>query len=70
MHYFIYENRAQGRVRIHVAGCGFCAAKDGFQQLDPSRNGQWHGPYEREAAFSKAAMLGWSDVRPCPTCRP
>lgn len=70
MSYYIYENWTHERARIHKSNCGFCNNGAAKQSARSDRNGQWHGPFEREEAFAKASTLGCGDVRPCPTCDP
>lgn len=45
------------RVKARKAGTG-------------DRNGRWHGPLDREAAFAKAAQLDRADMRASSICDP
>lgn len=68
MEYYIYENWHRDRGRIHKAECGFCNRSNSPDTQD--RNGKWHGPFDRNGAFSAATMLALTDVRPCSACNP
>lgn len=70
MSYYVYENWTHDRARIHKSNCGFCNDGAAKQSARSDRNGQWHGPFEREEAFAKASTLGCENVRPCPICDP
>lgn len=70
MDYYIYENWAHDRGRIHRAECGFCNAGQGTQTAVGDRNGSWHSPFDRDAALTKAAELNLTDIRGCSICNP
>lgn len=70
MDYCIYENWTRDRGQIHRAECGFCNGGQGTQAGAGDRNGRWHGPFDRKAAFAKAAELNRADMRACSICDP
>jgi hypothetical protein len=70
MNYWIYESWTRDRGRIHRADCGFCNEGQGTQVKAGDRNGRWHGPFDRDAAFAKAAQLNRADTRACSICDP
>ncbi|WP_210241856.1 hypothetical protein, partial [Mesorhizobium sp. B2-6-7] len=63
MDYYIYENWTHDRGRIHRSDCGFCNEGHGTQAGAGDRNGRWHGPFDRGAAFAKATQLNRADMR-------
>lgn len=68
--FFVYENRQQGRARIHAAECGHCQhgkGKHGLGSVTPV--GRWHGPFENFVDAQRAAAgLGHRDIRACNRC--
>ena len=70
MEYYVYENWTRDRGRIHSGECGHCNHGQGNQPQDSGRNGKWHGPFERDAAFVYARGLNKSDMKPCSVCNP
>src|SRR4051794_10089678 len=65
--FYIYENWTRKRGAIHCADCSHCNEGKGTQPEDSGRNGKWHGPYDRNDAFRRAA--GMQNIEPCKTCR-
>lgn len=70
MKYYVYENPRLGRGRVHRADCGFCQNKEATLPASPSRNGTWHGPFNRCDAFAKIKVLGVTDIKACSACDP
>ena len=67
--YYVYENWARNRCRVHHASCTNCNDGAGIQARDTGETGRWLGPYREKAyAFRIARSLGRSDTRPCMKC--
>lgn len=69
--YWVYENLAHKKARVHNGDCPRCNHGDGTKRGRSDRNGRWHGPYEDTArAFKEAENLGQYDIRGCNVCSP
>ncbi len=69
--YFIYENPARDRVRIHAATCRYCQGVDPDSEVDASENSaRWHKARDREEALKVAESLARKDTRTCGVCNP
>jgi hypothetical protein len=68
--YHLYENWTLRRGRIHRAECSHCNHGRGTHENDSGRNGKWHGPFDRNAAFKAAAAITHADIQPCKVCDP
>ena len=75
MGYYVYENWAHERARVHIDSCPYCKHGRGTQPQDGGRNGRWlPGPGRpfatREEAFRRAQTKGWEDSKGCKYCKP
>jgi len=70
--YYVYENWRRKRGRTHLAECRYCNHGTGTQSSDSGKNGKWHGPFDRNGAFSAAEEIikRGVDVQPCAVCAP
>lgn len=69
--YFVYENPARDRVRIHAATCRYCQDVDTENEEDASENSaRWHKAGSREEALKVADSLERKDTRTCGVCNP
>ncbi|MCK1485560.1 hypothetical protein IVB25_23425 [Bradyrhizobium sp. 193] len=66
--FYIYENWTRRRGAIHYADCSYCNSGKGFQTEDSGKNGRWHGPYDRDEAFRRAATM--QNIKRCKVCKP
>jgi F-type H+/Na+-transporting ATPase subunit beta len=69
MSYYVYENWARERARVHRGECGFCNHGRGSQTSSSERNGRWHGPYfDQSIAVTHASQLKRRDTKVCSYC--
>ncbi|EKS30905.1 hypothetical protein [Afipia felis] len=69
MTYWVYENTAHKKARIHKADCSFCGAGRGIHGGGKTISGNWHGPFQNFKAASAAAhQTKRDDIRTCNLC--
>lgn len=68
--FYVYGNWTRKRACVHRGDCSMCNDGRGKQPIDSGKNGEWSGPYVRDAAFAKAKSYGYADVSACSFCRP
>ncbi len=69
--YWVYENWAQKRARVHRADCVHCNAGQGTRGGSSGHMVRWHGPFrDRVEAFHRAARTGHLDTQGCERCDP
>ncbi|MEP3276783.1 MAG: hypothetical protein ABJN26_22975 [Stappiaceae bacterium] len=69
--YFVYENPARDRVRIHSAACRYCQDVETVEEDTQSDNSaRWHKFSDRAEALKIADSLARKDTRTCGVCNP
>ena len=68
--WWVYENLARRRGRIHLAKCSFCKNGQGLHD-STAPSGRWYGPFSTvDAAIDQALETRAEDLAGCGACQP
>jgi hypothetical protein len=68
MGYYIFQNKADGWVKVHYADCPHC--KHGYARPEEgkSASGEWLGPFTSYSIAETAAKKTQAHVKNCENC--